>query len=109
MAVGAVMLANAPVVGFFVLGLVVLVLVVTLVVVVPPTLTPVTFPVLSIAAVVDPTVVVVVAPTVDVVGDAGGVAMAAVESYAAFLPRLHAPSATRAATVAAAVILRFIS
>src|SRR5207253_4676873 len=95
---------------FFVLGLalVFVVLVVTFVVVVPPTVTPVTRPVVSIAAVVDPTVVVVVAPTVEVVGVAGGVASAAVESYAALLLRLHAPSATRAATDAAAVIMRFI-
>jgi len=93
---------------FFVLGFLV-VLVVTFVVVVPPTVTPVTRPVVSIAAVVDPTVVVVVAPTVEVVGDAGGVARAAVESYAALLLRLHAPSATKAATDAAAVIMRFIT
>jgi hypothetical protein len=79
---------------------------VTFVVVEPPTVTLVTLPVLSRAAVVDPTVVVVVAPTVGLA--AGGVAIAAVESYAEFLLRLHAPSATRAATAAAAVILRFI-
>ena|SRR5438105_15914202 len=91
----------------FVLGLLV-VLVVTFVVVVPPTVTPVTRPVVSIAAVVEPTLVVVVAPTVEVAGGAGGVARAAVESYAELLLRLHAPSATKAATDAAAVIMRFI-